>query len=86
MSMVIVYSKALCPYCDRAKQLLEHKGIEYQEIRVDLDPPKLQEMLAISEGRRTLPQIFIDGQGIGGFQELWALEQHGELDKLIINS
>jgi glutaredoxin 3 len=82
MSDFIVYSKARCPYCDRAKQLLTHKGIEYKEVRVDLDPAKLQEMLAISDGRRTLPQIFINGKGIGGFTELWALEQKDELTVL----
>ena len=83
MAHVIVYSKAYCPYCDRAKQLLTHKGINFEEIRVDLEPNKLEEMLAISEGRRTVPQIFINGKGIGGFDDLWALEQQGQLDKLV---
>lgn len=85
MSEVIVYSKAFCPYCDRAKQLLTHKGVEYTEYRVDLNQAHFDEMLAKSEGRRTLPQIFINDQGIGGFDELLALEQQGKLD-LLINS
>lgn len=85
MAEIIIYSKAFCPYCDRAKQLLEHKGLDYTEYRVDLDPEHYQTMLAKSDGRRTLPQIFIDGRGIGGFDDLWALEQQGQLD-LLINS
>ena len=82
MADVIVYSKGSCSYCDRAKQLLTHKGIEFTEVRVDLDPSKLQEMLENCDGRRTLPQILINGKGIGGFNELWVLEQQGELDTL----
>lgn len=85
MPDVVIYSKAFCPYCDRAKQLLTHKGIEYTEYRVDLDPTHFATMLAKSEGRRTLPQIFINDQGIGGFDDLWALEQQGKLD-ILINS
>lgn len=83
MSEVVVYSKAYCSYCERAKQLLTHKGIEYTEYRVDLEPDHFAAMLAKSEGRRTLPQIFINDQAIGGFDELWALEQQGNLDSLI---
>lgn len=83
MAEVIVYSKAFCPYCDRAKQLLTHKGVAYKEIRVDQEPDQLQVMLAKSDGRRTLPQIFINDKGIGGFDDLWALEQQGQLDNLL---
>lgn len=83
MAEVIVYSKAICPYCDRAKQLLTAKGVEYSEKRVDQDAAILEEMLSMSEGRRTVPQIFINGKGIGGFDDMWALEQAGELDKLL---
>ena len=83
MAEVVIYSKDSCPYCLRAKQLLAAKGVSFQEIRVDLDQHKLDEMLAKSQGRRTVPQIFINGQGIGGFDALWALEQKGELDKMI---
>lgn len=83
MADVIVYSKAQCPYCVRAKELLQHKGIEFEEVRIDLDPSKLEEMLAKSDGRRTVPQIFINDKGIGGFDDLWALEQQGKLGELL---
>ncbi len=83
MSKVEIYSKAMCPYCDRAKQLLQGKSVEYTEIRVDQNPDQLEVMLARSEGRRTFPQIFINDQPIGGFDDLWALEQSGELNKLL---
>jgi glutaredoxin 3 len=83
MVKVEVYSKMVCPFCVRAKALLSHKGVEYTEIMVDQDPEKLDEMLMRSEGKRTVPQIFIGDQSIGGFDELWTLEQQGELDKLL---
>lgn len=83
MSAVIVYSKAICPYCDRAKQLLKAKGADFEERRIDQNSAFLEEMLSQSEGRRTVPQIFINGEGIGGFDDLWALEQAGKLDDLL---
>ena len=83
MAQVTVYSKAHCPYCTQAKQLLAHKDIAFDEIRVDLDPTKLQEMLAKSEGQRTLPQIFIGDYHVGGFTDLRALDQQGKLAELI---
>ena len=83
MKSVIIYSKAHCPYCDRAKQLLEHKGASYDELRVDLQPELMQEMLARCEGRRTFPQIIIGEQPIGGFDDMWQLEQDGLLDQLL---
>lgn len=79
---VIVYSKDHCPYCDRAKNLLAEKSIGYKEIRVDLDPEAFQIMLEKSQ-RRTVPQIFFGDKHIGGFDDLWALEQSGELSLLI---
>jgi len=85
MSQVIVYSKAVCPYCDWAKQLLDNKKIAYQEIRIDLDPEQAAEMIRLS-GRRTVPQIFIDGKPIGGFDDLSQLAKTGELDKLLSSS
>ena len=83
MPKIIVYSKESCPYCVRAKQLLTAKGLAFEEVHVDHDPSKLDEMLARSEGRRTVPQIFINDKGIGGFDALWALEQQGELDQMV---
>ena len=83
MAEIIVYSKAVCPYCDRAKALLTQKGAEYTEKRIDLNPDDLQAMLEKSNGARTVPQIFINDQHIGGFDQLWALEQAGGLDPLL---
>jgi len=82
MAKVIVYSKANCPYCTWAKQLLNNKAISYEEIRVDLNTDKRIEMERLS-GRRSVPQIVINGQPIGGFDDLSALEKSGELNTLL---
>ena len=79
---VTVYSTRVCPYCVRAKALLEAKHVPYTEVRVDQDPVQLAEMLQKS-GRRTVPQIFIGGRHVGGFDDLAALDHAGELDKLL---
>ncbi len=78
---VEIYSAEYCSYCQQAKQLLDRKGIIYHEIRVDLDPAKKTEMIERAAGRRTVPEIFIDGELIGGFDDLWGLEKSGELNK-----
>ncbi len=83
MANVIIYSKANCPYCDWAKHLLDNKKINYQEIRVDMHPEKLDEMISRSGGRRTFPQIVINDQSIGGFDDLSALDKAGKLDDLL---
>ncbi|HLU60849.1 MAG TPA: glutaredoxin 3 [Gammaproteobacteria bacterium] len=83
MNRVEIYTTAWCGYCRRAKNLLESKGVAYEEIRVDAEPARRAEMLERSEGRRTVPQIFIDGRGIGGCDDLFELERRGELDKLL---
>ncbi len=82
MSKIIMYSKENCSYCARAKQLLASKNLDYQEIRVDQDPAKLEEMISLS-GRRTVPQIFINDQAIGGYDDLFALSQSGKLTALL---
>ncbi|MCE3045862.1 MULTISPECIES: glutaredoxin 3 [Legionella] len=82
MASIIMYSTSYCPYCLRAKQLLDSKKVSYQEIRVDEEPGKRDEMIARS-GRRTVPQIFIDGQHIGGCDDLYALEDAGKLNELL---
>jgi glutaredoxin 3 len=82
MAKIIIYSKDHCAYCTWAKQLLESKNLPYEEIRVDLDSEKLQEMLKLSN-QRTTPQIFINDQHIGGFDQLSALAQSGKLDTLL---
>lgn len=80
---VIIYSKANCPYCDRAKQLLSAKNVAWREIRIDLSPEFVEEMITRSGGRRTVPQIFINGQPIGGFDDMAALEREGKLNALL---
>jgi thioredoxin reductase (NADPH) len=83
MSNIEMYSKSWCPYCDRAKGLLSSKGQTWSEIDVESDPARLEEMLQRSNGQRTVPQIFIDDQHVGGFDELAALDRAGELDPML---
>jgi len=80
---ITVYSTAFCPYCDRAKALLSRKGAPFTEVRVDEDPVRREEMLRLSSGRRTVPQIFIGDRHVGGFDDLYALDRKGELDSLL---
>lgn len=76
-----MYTTAWCGYCDRAKSLLESKGLDYEEISLDSDPTFRAKLLELS-GRWTVPQIFIDGSPIGGYSELWQLDRDGRLDEL----
>ena len=80
---ILVYSTPFCGYCSAAKRLLSAKGAKFTEIDVMLDPERRQEMLERSGGRRTVPQIFIDGRHIGGFDDLSALDKAGELDPML---
>ncbi len=80
---VVMYSSGWCPYCMRARALLERKGIALIEIKVDEQPQERDTMLARSGGRRTVPQIFVGDRHVGGFDDLYALDQAGELDKLL---
>jgi glutaredoxin 3 len=80
MARVEIYSTMFCPYCARAKNLLEKKGVRYINIDVMEDTAKRDEMVARSGGRTTVPQIFIDDEHIGGFDDLSALDQAGKLD------
>lgn len=82
MTKVIIYTKANCPYCDRAKLLLDKRQAAYEEVRVDLDAEKRAEMERLS-GRRTVPQIFINGQPMGGFDDIAALDKAGKLAPLL---
>jgi len=86
MPAIEIYTKPLCPYCWRAKRLLKRKGVRFTEIDLWREPDRRAEMLARAEGRSTVPQIFIDGRGIGGSDELAALEQTGDLDGLLRQS
>lgn len=85
MAKVEIYSSAHCPYCVMAKQLLDRKGVVYDEIRVDLDPGKRQEMMTKSR-QRTVPQIFINNEAIGGYTDLVAMERAKRLDALLTQS
>ena len=83
MAKVEIYTSPLCGYCNAAKRLLDSKRVEYEEFDVMFKPSLKQEMLARSEGRHTVPQIFIDDTGIGGCDELHQFEASGELDNLL---
>ena len=86
MAKVVMYSTAVCPYCIRAEQLLRNKGVaEIEKIRVDLQPELRVEMME-KTGRRTVPQIYINGEHVGGFDDLASLNHAGELDALLAKS
>lgn len=82
MAQVVIYTKENCPYCRLAKNLLDDKNIPFDEIRVDLHPEKLAEMIAKSN-RKTVPEIFINDQLVGGYDDLAAITKSGKLDQLI---
>ena len=85
MKKVIIYTSPICNYCSAAKHLLSKKKIRYEEIDIGDDSEKREEMLRKSNGLKTVPQIFIDEKHIGGYVELKALENKGELDILLKN-
>lgn len=78
-----VYSTAACPYCVAAKNFLKAKGLEWNEVRVDTDPAQRDLMLTRSGGRRTVPQIFINDQHVGGYDDLIAADRSGKLAQLL---
>lgn len=83
MAKILMYSTAVCPYCIRAEQLLQRKGVrEIEKIRVDLQP-ELRAAMMEKTGRRTVPQIYINGEHVGGYDELASLDHDGQLDKLL---
>jgi glutaredoxin 3 len=83
MAEIIIYSKDYCPYCEKAKKLFEIKGKEYKEIDITHDPETAIKLVEMAGGRKTVPQIFIGGKHIGGCDDLYALNDKGELDKLL---
>jgi glutaredoxin 3 len=83
MSQVTIYTKAYCPYCVRAKSVLDNKGVSYQEIRIDEQPELRPEMIERAGGRSTVPQIFIGERHIGGCDDMLALDASGKLDPLL---
>ena len=83
MAKVVMYSTAVCPYCVRAEQLLHRKGVvEIEKIRVDLQP-ELRAAMMKRTGQRTVPQIYINGEHIGGYDDLASLNHAGKLDALL---
>lgn len=80
MPLVTIYTSPYCGYCHAAKRLLTQKGVSFDEIDVGRDSDKRQEMIRMAGGRYTVPQIFINGQHIGGCNELYDLERRGKLD------
>lgn len=83
MAHVEIYTTMWCPFCHRAKRLLSAKGVAFEEIDVSLSAARRREMTERAGGRRTVPQIFIDGEGVGGSDELAALEAEGRLDPML---
>lgn len=83
MAKIEIYTKFLCPFCTRAKKLLDSKGVAFEEIDISTGGPRRAEMLERSGGRQTVPQIFIDGEHVGGCDDLVALDRAGRLDPML---
>jgi len=83
MSKVRIYTTPICPYCARAKSLLNKKGAAFEEVDVYMDGGARAEMESRSEGRRTVPQIFVGDTHVGGCDDLYALDRDGALDALL---
>jgi len=83
MPKIEVYSTAVCPYCVAAKNLLKSRGLEWTEVRIDTDAAQRDAMLARSGGRRTVPQIFVNDQLVGGYDDLVAADRSGKLTQLL---
>lgn len=83
MADVVIYTRQMCGYCSRAKQLLSRKGVAFEEIDATLDRAKRSEMIERSGGRATFPQIFIGDTHVGGCDDLFALERSGKLESML---
>lgn len=83
MADIEIYSTAVCPYCHAAKNLLRAKGLAWREFRIDADPVARAAMAERAPGARTVPQIFINGTRVGGFDDLAAADRSGKLDELL---
>jgi glutaredoxin 3 len=83
VARVEVYTTSYCPYCIQAKSLLRRKGVAFEELDVSGDAALREKMIELSGGRRTVPEIFINGKIVGGYDELRALEAEGKLDPLL---
>lgn len=82
---VTIYSADYCPYCDQAKALLKKLNVEFEEIRIDLNPEQREQMIAKTQ-RKTIPQILVDEQSIGGCDDLYTLYRSGKLETLLNRS
>jgi glutaredoxin 3 len=86
MAKIVMYCTEVCPYCVRAEQLLHRKGVqEIEKIRIDLQP-ELRDAMIQKTGRRTVPQIFINGEHVGGYDDMAALDRAGKLDVMLSNN
>ncbi len=83
MPPVTIYTKAWCPYCSAAKDLLAEKGVAFEEIEITGKPALRDEMIFKAGGRSTVPQIFVGARHVGGCDDLYALDSRGELDTLL---
>lgn len=83
MAKVEIYTKVHCPYCVKAKMLLDKLGVQYTEFNIETDPDRLNELRERRPSARTVPQVFIDGNGIGGCDDLYALYDKGDLMPLL---
>ncbi len=83
MADIVIYRTEYCPYCDMAKRLFDEIGVTYEQIDVTNDAEARAELLERTGGKRTVPQIFINGQSVGGFTDVQALKRTGELDKML---
>jgi glutaredoxin 3 len=79
---VLMYTTAMCPYCQMAERLLRAKGVDVEKVRVDLEPARRVEMME-KTGRRTVPQIYVGDTHVGGYDDLAALDRAGKLDPLL---
>ena len=83
MQRIEIYTSSTCGYCFAAKRLLNQKGVSYEEISIQMDPERRAEMIARAAGQRSVPQIFIGAQHIGGCDQLFNLERTGKLDAML---
>ena len=86
MPEALIYTTGVCGYCVAAKNFLKSRGCDYSEVRIDREPGKLAEMLERSGGRRTVPQVFVNGTHVGGYDDLVAAERSGRLKELFAAS
>ena len=80
---IVIYTTTHCPYCMMAKSLLQSKGVDWQEVDLMVEPGRRDEMISKAEGRYTVPQIFVNGAGLGGYDDISALDSDGRLDEVL---